>query len=134
MPDNLSMCYTDLHEEARRGIALFNQRAYFDAHEALEAAWRAEPGPLRALYQGILQVGVAYYHIQKNNYSGALKMFSRCEQRLAQFPAQFAGIDLDAFRRDYRAVRDALIQRGPSNLQEFPEILLRPLPLSKTQR
>jgi hypothetical protein len=47
MPDDMSMSYADLHEEARRGIALFNQRAYFDAHEALEA-----PGALNQVRYG----------------------------------------------------------------------------------
>ena len=37
------------------GIRLFNAGQYWRAHEALEAAWREEPGAVRDLYRGILQ-------------------------------------------------------------------------------
>ena len=33
-----------------RGIEQFNQREYFACHETLELIWRAEPGPIRTLY------------------------------------------------------------------------------------
>ena len=49
------------------GIAQFNRGDYWECHETLEALWRREARPLRDLYQGILQVGVACYHIRRGN-------------------------------------------------------------------
>ncbi len=56
------------------GLELFNAREFFESHEALEDAWRAEPGPIRELYQGILQAAVSYLHITHQNYPGATIM------------------------------------------------------------
>ena len=60
MPDSIVPGITDcqgpLHPQAVYGMELFNQGRYFEAHEALEAAWRDESGPVRDLYRGILQV------------------------------------------------------------------------------
>ena len=67
-------------------LRLYNDRKYFECHEALENARRAENGSIRELYRGILQVTVGYYHIQKGNYVGARKMFKRCRRWLAPFP------------------------------------------------
>ena len=53
------------------GIEQFNRGEYFECHETLEALWVAEPTPLRRLYQGILQVGVGFYHLRAGNYRGA---------------------------------------------------------------
>ena len=86
---------TDLPEEVLRGIQLFNKGDYFAAHEALENAWRAEHGPVRFLYQGILQVGVGCYHIQRGNYLGADHLFARGLKLLDLFTANPHGLDLE---------------------------------------
>ena len=53
-----SDCNEPLHPKAVEGLELFNRGHYFEAHEALEAAWREETHPVRELYRGILQAGV----------------------------------------------------------------------------
>jgi hypothetical protein len=67
------------------GLELLNQGRYFEAHEAIEAAWRAEPGEIRQLYQGILQVAVVYHHIIHHNYFGARKVIRRAISNLTPF-------------------------------------------------
>jgi hypothetical protein len=85
---------------ALKGIEYFNRGLFFDAHEELEAAWRAEPGPIRNLYRGILQVAVAYYHLERNNLPGAMKVFSRSRRWLLPYNGIWMGIDLDRFKSD----------------------------------
>src|SRR3954469_19117281 len=58
------------------GIEQFNQGAYFEGHETLEAIWMGEPGDIRRLYQGILQIGVGFYHLQRGNYRGTLNLLA----------------------------------------------------------
>src|SRR5512140_1153034 len=99
-------CDSPLHPEALRGIALFNAGEYFEAHEALENAWRAESGPIRDLYQAILQVAVTYLHIQRGNYGGATKVAARCKQKLDQWPATCRGVDVDSLRRNLASVME----------------------------
>lgn len=99
-----SYCNRVLHFRAQAGIRLFNQGHYFEAHEELEAAWRAEPGAERNLYQGILQVGVGYYHASRGNPFGALKLFRHCRPLLELLPDTCMGINLARLRQDYKAI------------------------------
>lgn len=118
-------CSGPLPDEALHGLELFNAGEYFEAHEALENAWRAETGPVRELYRGILQVGVAYYHLLNGNYSGAVKMFQRCKPWLEPFSDDCKGIELDRFREDFLQVEAELLRLGPERLHLFNRRLLR---------
>ncbi len=120
--------WPSIHPEAEHGIRLFDSRHYFEAHEALEMAWREEPGAIRDLYRGILQVAVAYYHIQRGNYVGARKLFNRCRRWLAPFPEVIAGINLGQFRKDFTEVEASLIRLGPTRAAEVDPGLMKPLP------
>ena len=114
-------CNAALHPEALRGIALFNAGEYFEAHEALENAWRDEAGPIRDLYQGILQVAVTYLHIQRGNYGGATKVSARCKHKLDQWPNTCRGVDVAALRHNLTAVMEVLTRLGPERIRVFDE-------------
>jgi predicted metal-dependent hydrolase len=118
-------CNSPLHPEALRGIELFNAGEYFEAHEALETAWRAEPGPIRELYQGILQVSVTYLHIQRGNYEGATKVSARCQRKLDHWPDTCRGVDVAALRRNLATVMEVLAHLGPGRIRAFDEGLFR---------
>ena len=126
--------FSALHPEAREGIRLFDTKRYFEAHEALETAWREEPGEIRNLYRGILQVAVAYYHIQRGNYVGARKLFNRCRKWLEPFPNTMMGIDLDQFHRDFSMVENTLIRLGPDLAAQLDPGLMKPLPRVSEKR
>jgi hypothetical protein len=126
-PDSDDNCHGTLHPAALAGLEFFNQGEYFEAHEALEEAWRDETGPIRDLYRGILQIGVAYYHILRGNYTGAVKLFARCGQWLDPFPDFCLGINLKKLREDSRAVSIHLEQIGPEGIQHFRRSLLKPI-------
>ena len=87
-----------LSDLARAGVDLFNAGEYFEQHELLEQAWLAEPRPIRELYQGILQVGVAFLQIQRHNWPGAIKMFRRGLPRLRTLPPICQGLRIGEFR------------------------------------
>jgi predicted metal-dependent hydrolase len=113
-----------------KGIEEFNRGEYFEQHETLETAWRAEPGPIRELYQGILQVGVACYQIERGNLPGALKMLERSLRRLRQFTPECLGIDVTRLIADAERLRAEAKRLGPGRLTEldrtlFPRIVMR---------
>jgi CheY-like chemotaxis protein len=122
-----------LPELARRGIALFNQSAFYEQHQALEEAWRDEPGPVRQLYQGILQVGVAYYHIQRRNYAGARALLQRSRQYLAVLPDTCQGVDVAQLRRDADAVHAELERLGPDRIAEFSPVFFKSIEVDRRQ-
>ena len=123
-------CLVELPPLAVSGLELFNHGEYFEAHEALELAWRDESGPVRELYRGILQISVAYYHIIRGNYPGAVKMFAKSRVWLAPWPDQCCGIDLAGFRRDYTRVEEALRRLGPDRLELIDRGLMKPIVFS----
>lgn len=118
-------CQGELHPMAVKGIALFDERHYWEAHEALEAAWLDEAGPARHLYKGILQAGVTYLQIERANFVGMAKMYERCKKWLTPWPDQCRGLDVAALRRDVAAAVEAAGQLGPEQLSEFDERLYK---------
>lgn len=110
-----------------KGLHEFNQQEFFECHETLEAAWNAESGPVRELYRAILQVGIAYYQIQRRNYAGAHKMFLRMVQWFAPLPDRCQGIDVAQLRTDANTARAALEALGPDRIDEFDRTLMKPI-------
>src|SRR5512138_120320 len=105
MTDSLDrLCDSPLHPQAVEGLRLFNAGEYFEAHEALEAAWNEEKGKVRDLYRGILQIAVVYLHITRRNYSGAIKVYSRSQKWLKVWPNVCRGIQVEELRRNAEAV------------------------------
>jgi predicted metal-dependent hydrolase len=120
-------CHAPLHLQAAEGLRLFNAGEYFEAHEALEAAWKEEKGPVRELYRGILQIAVVYLHITRRNYSGAIKVYGRSQKWLKDWPEVCRGISVEALRRDAQAVIVEVQRLGAERLSEFDSSLLRPV-------
>lgn len=117
-----------MHPAAQKGIDLFDQREFYQAHEPLELAWMETDSPERELYQGILQIGLAYYQISRNNYRGTLKMFTRAQRNLEPLGPSFFGIDLIKLREDARIVEAAVRKLGPEQLPHLDQSLINKIP------
>lgn len=117
-----------LHPKAQQGIKLFNQGKYYPAHEPLEEAWMATPSPERDLYQGLLQIGLAYYQINQENFRGALKMFRRGHRSLDPLGNSLLGIDVQKLRENAREVEAELRRLGPDRVSELQGKLIKPVP------
>jgi len=123
----MSECDGNLHPRARRGISLFNEGKYFEAHEELEAAWKDEKGRIRELYQGILEAGVTYLHIQRGNFAGAVKVYARSMRWLKGWPENCRGVDVGQLRRDLDSAIAEVHKLGDARLSEFDMSLLKPV-------
>lgn len=115
------------------GIAQFNRGEYFACHETLEALWKAEPRPVRELYQGILQVGVALYHLERDNYRGTLNLLRTGIAHLTPFAPRCQGVDVAALLAAARAIEATVEALGPEGLGGFdrrlvPRLRLAPSP------
>jgi uncharacterized protein len=124
-------CEGRLHPKAIEGLELFNQGKYWLAHEALEAAWRQEQGRIRELYQGILQAGVVYLHVSRNNYAGAIKVHQRCLRWLEPWPDLCRGVEVGLLRQDLEQVMEQVLSLGPDHLDKFDTSLLKPVIYTK---
>lgn len=93
------------------GIRLFNQRAFFAAHEALEDVWRSSPPPEKPFFQGLTQVAVGLHHYSKGNLVGAGSLLARAQRNLSGYPDVYGAIDLAGLRQEIAGWIEALAQR-----------------------
>ncbi len=93
-------------EDIQKGIDLFNQAHFFDAHEVLEYVWRAVPRDrpsyrhLRLHIQGMVQLAVAFHHHSTGNHVGARSVLDRALRNLQGADTSFPNLDLDQLRAD----------------------------------
>jgi hypothetical protein len=64
-------------------MALLDADLPFQAHEALEAGWKAAPQDQRAAWQGLAQLAVAVTHARRGNAAGAQRLAARGRHNLA---------------------------------------------------
>lgn len=103
-----------------QAIHTFNQGEFFEQHETLENLWRATPGEVRHLYEGILQVGVGMHHlIEKCNFHGAAVKLDHGIRLLSAFPEVCQGVDVARLRADARRARLHLLRLGPERMAAF---------------
>lgn len=126
-------CRDELPLLAVKGVEKFNAGEYYPQHDLFEEQWRETQGRVRDLYQGILQVGVAYYQIERGNYRGALKMLRRSARWLVALPDICQGIDVRQLREDSSRVRAALEAIKPADIEKFDRHLFKPLVLVEKQ-
>ena len=123
----MSDCNGIPHPRARDGLRLFNEGEYFEAHEALEDAWNAETGTAKNLYRGILQVAVAYLHITRGNFNGAVKVYGRSLKWLENIPDVCKGIQVGNLKKDAQKVFEEIQTLGPERIDELDPRLLKPV-------
>jgi predicted metal-dependent hydrolase len=101
------------------GVRLFNDRDFFACHEVLELAWRAESDPVRALYQGILQIGVGFYHLGRRNWRGAVKLLEGGIAKVRQFLPACMGVDTARLVAESERCLEVLRALGRERLDAF---------------
>ncbi len=123
-------CQEALPDLAQEGIKQFNAGEYYRQHDLFEELWMQTDGPVRNLYRAILQIGVAYYQIERSNHRGAHKMLMRSVQWLAMMPDECQGVNVNALRADSYRVRTTLEQLAEDQIDQFDQNLLQPVKLA----
>lgn len=102
----------DRPAQALRAVELFNDGAFWEAHEALETIWRSVPDEAEALViQGLIQAAAALWHRQRGNPHGVRVVGEAALDKLRgrQHPA--VEFETEHLCRDLAA---ALRQGGPA--------------------
>jgi len=102
-----------------QGIEEFNRGEFYECHEYLEEAWMQESGRIRYLYQGILQVGVGFYHLQNSNWRGATGLLRNGTVRLEEFEPVTLGLDVAKLVRESERCLQELESLGRERIGEF---------------
>ncbi|HLY67691.1 MAG TPA: DUF309 domain-containing protein [Chloroflexota bacterium] len=106
------------------GIQQFNAREFYECHETLEAIWLAEPGQIRTLYQGILQVGVAFYHLGRQNVRGATSLFETGIAYLQPFAPHCMGVNVQQLIDESIRCYTELLSLGRECMSDFDQSLI----------
>ena len=80
-------------------LNLFNNREWYEAHDAFEEIWNSVDGDERQVIQGILQVSVSQFHLSKGNLNGATILLGEGLGRIKTRTEINLGIDLESFCR-----------------------------------
>jgi uncharacterized protein len=109
----------EVPELVLKGMEEFNKGEFYECHEYLEEAWMQEPGRVRFLYQGILQVGVGFYHLKNGNWRGATGLLRNGTARLKEFEPETLGIDVARLVRECERCLRELEELGRDRVGEF---------------
>ncbi len=121
--------------EYLEGIALFNSRRFYEAHDAWESLWLREPDAHRKLLlQALIQSAIAFYHLEEGRKRGARKMYERAKEKFARLKEKrLMSLDVESFERQFDAVlkNELLIgdEREATNVDKvasMPRIVLLP--------
>jgi uncharacterized protein len=112
-------CQDPAPEGLLQGIEMYNRGEYYECHEVLEDAWRAEENDVRFLYQGILQIGVAFHHLGNDNWRGAVGLLGGGIEKVSRYRPKCMGVDTQALVIEAQACLDRLHEIGQENVSKF---------------
>lgn len=104
----MSKTHDPIPPRIRRGLQLFDDGEFFEAHEILEEEWVEERRPIRLLYQGLIQASVAFYHHERGNEPGKQKMIAAAVPKLEPYAPSWNDVPIDRLLSGLRtlAARD----------------------------
>jgi predicted metal-dependent hydrolase len=108
----------------RKSIEEFNQNEFFECHETLEALWMADRRSIRRLYQGILQIGVAFHHLRAGRHRPVVTLLRRGSKYLEPFAPLCMGVDIANLLHGTARCLAELERLGPDGLNDFDWMLV----------
>ena len=109
-----------------RGVALFNTRYFFEAHEAWEEIWLHTAPPEKTFLQGLIQVTAAFHHHSRENLRGTKSLLRAGLLKLDDFPPHHRGLHLEKLRKVARRWLDALDRGETVSWPALPRITPAP--------
>ena len=113
------MTFDWTHGPLAEGLRDYNSARFFEAHEAWESVWLHAPQPDKLFLQALIQVTVAFHHLQRSNVLGATRLLTAALRKLEPYPPEFGGIAVPLLAGDIRACLDSLAAT-PLNVQLAP--------------
>ena len=89
----------------KRGLEAIHSGRYFEAHEELEAAWRAAAAEERDFFQGLVHVAVAWYQAGRGRPVATARQLEKAARRLGPYAPTHRGVDVAAVLAQVAAAR-----------------------------
>src|SRR6185503_8745564 len=98
----------DLHFEKifAQGVALFNQKEFFECHDAFEELWQEERSERRLFLQGLIQAAVGCHHLSNGNTTGAISQYNKSLDKLRKYADDYMGLNMKIFRTEIERCLD----------------------------
>ena len=119
MNDLTSKSFKKAFKEA---IDLFNNQQWYEAHDAFEDIWNDLVGDERQIVQGILQVSVSQFHLNKGNLNGAMILLGEGLGRIRNRVSEDLEIDLVLLCSSLESLLNKLHSKIPLNQSDVPFI------------
>jgi predicted metal-dependent hydrolase len=101
-----------------RGVGLFNQGLYWEAHEAWEEVWMADRrGPDSGFYKGLIQVAAGCLHYGRRNRRGAVNKWTSGINYLRPFLPEHKGVRLQPLVDQVEAALEDMREQAWPDLQ-----------------
>ena len=104
-------------------LNLFNNQKWYEAHDAFEDIWNTLDGDERQIIQGILQVSVSQFHLNKGNLNGATILLGEGLGRIKNRTNINLGIDLQTFCKCLEELLRKLQYKEELNQNDKPYIV-----------
>ena len=101
-------------------LKLFNTQQWYEAHDAFEDIWNGLYGDERQVVQGILQVSVSQFHLNKGNLNGAMILLGEGLGRIKYRSSVDLGIDLSLFCISLESLLNKLHTNTPLTKKDIP--------------
>jgi uncharacterized protein len=108
----------ELPEQFWQGVREFQQGQFYECHDTLEALWIEAQEPNKTLFQGILQIAVACYHLSNNNWRGAVILLGEGTRRLSTYQPDYVGLDVEYLVNTSADLLEHLQSIGPEKVNE----------------
>jgi len=107
-------------ESLKEAIDLFNNQQWYEAHDAFEDIWNDLVGDERQIVQGILQVSVSQFHLNKGNLNGAMILLGEGLGRIRNRVSEDLEIDLVLLCNSLESLLNKLHSKIPLNQSDVP--------------
>ncbi len=115
----------------RKSIEEFNQNEFFECHETLEELWMADQRSTRHLYQGILQIGVAFHHLRAGRHRPVVTLLKRGSKYLEPFAPLCMGVDIAGLLHGTARCLAEVERLGPDRVNDFDWMLVPKIELEE---
>ncbi len=100
LPQDFEPAGEEIGKTVELAKLLFEKGLYFEVHEILEEVWMGEFGKDRDFLQALIQIGVAYYHLENFNTRGFELLLQNALELLEGYSGTLYGVNVDRLKEE----------------------------------
>lgn len=102
----------------RKGVLLFNSHLFFEVHEVLEPQWLTRKGREKEFLQGLIQIAVAFHHLERENVEGARSLLGEGLSKTRRYAPSFLRVEVQKFSARLEECESLLLKKSDKNVRK----------------